>query len=222
MKWRVAGALLAAALLVACGRPKGRHNVEPIPSRPNPPSTDAPRPASSPPFQKPTALEPKCRLEAELPAAFAKIEGWGPLRWGMDVDEAEAALAKAGIPYERKEFHKSAEDYFKIEVCGWEGTVYMRHYETADKKWPQKITQILFQSPELATEAEASATVADTQKVFGPPQATPTGYHDENRNDKMYVWSADNAKLDVTVAQYAWPDKPVYWIVWKNLQPGRK
>ncbi|MBI4616105.1 MAG: hypothetical protein HY720_20985 [Planctomycetes bacterium] len=144
-------------------------------------------------------------------ARWAGVKGWDPLEWGMGLDGARKALAGAGVRFDERFMAKDGTTHVVFaRADGWRAVVYF------DAEG--KMTQILFESPSLANEKDAIASVERLSARFGPPCETrPAAYSDATRTDTHHVWRNATTVLTVTVAHYLEADE---WIVWEGYVPA--
>jgi hypothetical protein len=169
---------------------------------------------------------------ATSPPSFANVQGWGPLRFSMNIDEATAALDTAKVAFDKKTAHKTGDKYLTLKdpsPHGWGCTVYF------SESRPHTINQILLITSSFATAAEAEAVLAEHVRRFGPAAEAKPGYHDELREDREYLWHNPATDLDVTVSHNRFRDLQTkrsiapedtseqldYWVVFITYRPHR-
>jgi hypothetical protein len=142
----------------------------------------APRPAErAAPLPRPAGAAPSF-------AAVTKTRGLWP---GMTLDEARRALGASGMAAGEHAGNARPPHWLKAASGGWTGTLYL---DAMDRT----VVQILFQSPEVADEAEAKAIVDGLVARFGPPASSRrVEGRDGTFVETFDVWSNDAVKLEV-------------------------
>ncbi|MBI3924534.1 MAG: hypothetical protein HY319_03255 [Armatimonadetes bacterium] len=135
------------------------------------------------------------------------VAGWGPLWMGLPVDQARQALAREEIPFEEKRLHKDGMLLLCFSRGEWKGTVYFDEAE--------KISQILFQSPDYPDLAQAGQRLKELEKQHGRSHDVDLdAYSDETRHDQDYHWYFSGCTLKLNIARY-----DDHYVVWEKYSP---